>query len=210
MARDPADRYAAARDLADDLERFADHRPVRARRPGPVRRARKWAWRNRRPVAGVAVTLLAAVVGRLAVSAAVSRRAFAAEHRAREEAEANRRLALGAIADLGHASDEFLAHAEGMQDRQLRFLLKCRDTVEPFAADESLPVATRREIAWVHYRLAGHYYRIGPSRCATPNSSTCNGKWPGCWAPPCASDRASPFFSGPPRECSGPRPVWEP
>src|SRR5262249_46881984 len=33
MAKEPADRYATARELADDLRRFLDDRPIRARRP---------------------------------------------------------------------------------------------------------------------------------------------------------------------------------
>ena len=38
MAKEPERRYATARELADDLRRFLEDRPIRARRPGPLER----------------------------------------------------------------------------------------------------------------------------------------------------------------------------
>ncbi len=65
MARDPADRYATAADLADDLRRFLEDRPVRARRVSALERLRRW--RRRSP----AVAALAfSVVGLLLLLAA--------------------------------------------------------------------------------------------------------------------------------------------
>jgi len=58
MAKAPADRYATAGDLAADLVRFLDDRPIRARRPSLVDRARKWARRRRDLMA----TVLAATI----------------------------------------------------------------------------------------------------------------------------------------------------
>jgi serine/threonine protein kinase/WD40 repeat protein len=62
MAKLPGERYSTAQELAEDLRRFLDDRPVLARRPGPVARLRKWAWRRRLWVAGVAVWLALALV----------------------------------------------------------------------------------------------------------------------------------------------------
>ncbi|AGA28355.1 protein kinase domain-containing protein [Singulisphaera acidiphila] len=59
MAREPADRYQTARDLAADLARFLDGRPITARRPSLVDRTAKLAARNRGIV--IAVTLLSAL-----------------------------------------------------------------------------------------------------------------------------------------------------
>jgi WD40 repeat protein len=60
MAKDPSARYSTAGALADDLGRFLEHRPIRARRPGAVDRAAKWARRHRPAVAVTAMFLLTA------------------------------------------------------------------------------------------------------------------------------------------------------
>jgi serine/threonine protein kinase/tetratricopeptide (TPR) repeat protein len=69
MAKSPAERYATSQELADDLERFLQDEPIRAKRPTLVQRARKWA-RRHRPVVWsatlaltVCLTVLAGVFG---------------------------------------------------------------------------------------------------------------------------------------------------
>ena len=59
MCPDRAGRYATAADLAADLTRFIDNRPIHARRPTLVYRARKLAARNR---AALVTGLVASVV----------------------------------------------------------------------------------------------------------------------------------------------------
>lgn len=58
MAREPADRYATARDLADDLRRFLEFKPIQARRPTPLDRAAKWTRRHWPLVSSVAALLV--------------------------------------------------------------------------------------------------------------------------------------------------------
>ncbi len=62
MEKSPADRYATAQELADDLRRWLEDRPIRARRPGLARRAVKWSRRHRPLVAAAVVSLLLAVL----------------------------------------------------------------------------------------------------------------------------------------------------
>ncbi|MHC4493781.1 MAG: protein kinase domain-containing protein, partial [Planctomycetota bacterium] len=58
-----ADRYATAKDLADDLRRFLEDRPIHARRPGVAKRAAQWARRHRPVVWAAATVLVLAVLG---------------------------------------------------------------------------------------------------------------------------------------------------
>jgi eukaryotic-like serine/threonine-protein kinase len=46
IARDPGNRYATAGALADDLQRFVEDRPIRARRVSPAERLARWCRRN--------------------------------------------------------------------------------------------------------------------------------------------------------------------
>jgi tetratricopeptide (TPR) repeat protein len=66
MEKNPADRYATAQDLADDLRRFLADEPIRARRPSWRQVAARWARRRRAAVGAAAVCLvvsLAALAG---------------------------------------------------------------------------------------------------------------------------------------------------
>lgn len=58
LQKRPEARYGTALAFAEDVERFADGRPVQARMPGPVVRAGRLAWRHRRAVALVAAAVL--------------------------------------------------------------------------------------------------------------------------------------------------------
>jgi serine/threonine protein kinase/tetratricopeptide (TPR) repeat protein len=60
MAREPSDRYRTALELALDLRRFLEDKPITARRPRVIDRAAKWAQRHRAAVATGLVGLLAA------------------------------------------------------------------------------------------------------------------------------------------------------
>ncbi len=65
LERDPVDRYRSVADLADDLERWLDNRPIRARPISPV--ARFWRWTRRNPIlmANAAMILLLAAETRM-------------------------------------------------------------------------------------------------------------------------------------------------
>lgn len=63
LATAPCDRYANANELADDLARFVERRPVAARRIGPIERGAKFCRRNAWLVAAAAATVAATLAG---------------------------------------------------------------------------------------------------------------------------------------------------
>jgi len=68
MSRNPRDRYNTASEMADDLTRFLNNQPIRARRPGLLKRSQQWLMRHR----AIAATLLVAMVGTFFVSVAAA------------------------------------------------------------------------------------------------------------------------------------------
>jgi serine/threonine protein kinase/tetratricopeptide (TPR) repeat protein len=108
-ALEPAHRYQSAAEFAQDLRRFAEDRPIRARRTSPVERL--WRWSRRNPLvaslSGVALVLLAAVavvffIGNrqtsLALKSAVDAKNVADAERRR--AEKNLQLAVQALDEI--------------------------------------------------------------------------------------------------------------
>jgi WD40 repeat protein len=99
MAAEPNRRYAGAQELADDLQRFLEQRPIRARRPTLAEHLGKWAQRNR--ILVLAATLFLALTA--VVSTVSSVLIFAARNEAVQQrdlahdrqlvADASRRLA---------------------------------------------------------------------------------------------------------------------
>jgi serine/threonine protein kinase/Tfp pilus assembly protein PilF len=65
LEKDPQRRYATALALAEDLERWLRHEPIRARRTGLLIRGRKWLQRN--PTTAVSVASLAGLVAAVGV-----------------------------------------------------------------------------------------------------------------------------------------------
>ena len=136
LEREPHRRYASARDLADDLDRFLSHRPIRARCPPVPERIAKWA--RRQPLlAG------ASLAGIAAVAAAI---AGAAYHviklrRANVQITASRDLARDFLGDLTDASaDRIIASRPPLSDADRAYLLGIRDRflqwpLEPDAKD---------------------------------------------------------------------------
>ncbi len=65
LEKAPERRYATARALAEDLERFQNHEPIEARRPSATRRAWSWTVRHPWPLTGAASIILLVIVGLL-------------------------------------------------------------------------------------------------------------------------------------------------
>jgi WD40 repeat protein/serine/threonine protein kinase len=167
MAKEPAARYPTAQALADDLRRFLDDKPIRARRASAPEHAWRWCRRNSALAAltaAVAVLLVGAVAGSLAVTFRLAG--------ARDEVT----RALDKANQAGQAEGEGRQHAE----RSLYFQSIARADLEWQAnnAAQALPILDlcppeSRRWEW-HYlkRLCGTDLRTltgppGPVRAVT-------------------------------------------
>lgn len=99
IAREPERRYQSAGELAEDLERFLDDRPVRARRASLVEHG--WRWCRRNPalasVSALALLLTILIVCGGGVRYHQRKLALERETRLREKSDENLRLAANAF-----------------------------------------------------------------------------------------------------------------
>jgi serine/threonine protein kinase len=99
MAREPEGRYQTAQEMADDLRRFLEGKPVVARRPNWRERVVRWSSRHRAALAGTLAVLLLGVAGLLAAlvvlwnEQARTRDALVRAEQNEREAQQQRRLA---------------------------------------------------------------------------------------------------------------------
>lgn len=147
VSKNPYDRYRSAGDLAADLQRYLDHKPILARRPTLLDRT--WKWSRRHPSVVIAGILLFAVV---AVSLGIS------NHREKlraNEAEQHLKQARNVVDILIEVSEDELAghwNMEGTRERLLRIALGYyQDFIEQRKGD----VAGQAELAVVQERVNG-------------------------------------------------------
>lgn len=98
----PEKRYASAGELADDLQRFLDDRPIRARRVGFVERVWRWGKRNRL-VAGLLfsiIVLIAIIFAGISNGYVKARALVRAKEAESKRAQKNLDLALAAFDDV--------------------------------------------------------------------------------------------------------------
>jgi serine/threonine protein kinase len=135
LGKEPSERYRTARELADDLQRFLENRPVLARRPTATEQLRKLARRHPSLVGAGLLVLVLLTVGSL-VSALLIRSeqqrtkdeqhkaegAYRLERQRAEEAEARFRLARRSVDEMFRISQEELADRPGLEGLRKRML----------------------------------------------------------------------------------------
>ena len=159
LRKDPADRFGTAQEMADDLQRFLDRRPILARRPTPAERLR--AWSRRHPsIVGVGVVALILLSTASTVSTALVRReqaktlaeqrkaesAYRRERQRAEEAEARFRLARRSVDELIRVSEEELAHRPGMEGLRKRLLASALAYYQEFIEQRRSDPAAQAEL----------------------------------------------------------------
>jgi serine/threonine protein kinase len=154
MAKSPAERYANAHALADDLTRFLDGRPVLARRPSLLDRTCKWCGRHRAVAAtAVAGLLLAAALlaAGLVWTATLQQKAEWREQQARRAVD---RM-------FTRVADRWLSRAPYLEPVQQEFLEEALAFYEDFLHDNGADPSVRRDTARAYRRVADIRRRLG-------------------------------------------------
>jgi serine/threonine-protein kinase len=161
MALVPDDRHGSAKALADDIERWMADEPVSCWREPILRRAGRWARRNKTLVAGAAVLLVSAVVG-LSVGALLI-------NRERAKAEANFRRARAAVDEyFTTVSESKLFDVPGLQPLRKELLESARRYYEDFLRERGEDRSVRAEAAASLFRVASVTALIAKADDALP------------------------------------------
>ncbi len=169
--KDPRQRYASAQDLADDLRRFINDEPIKARRVTAAERLRHWCRRNPLVAGSVAAVVVVFLGAFTAVSAALwdARRARGLADSRREDAEHSEKEALArkAEADRGFAEarkavDDYLnkvtdgeaLRAPGLQPLRRDLLASALTFYYRFLSERRDDPALRPELAAIHLRVS--------------------------------------------------------
>lgn len=150
LAKEPAQRYASAAELADDLLRFLNDEPIRARPVSSSERAVKWARRHPAAtalLAVVAVSLATISIGGIAYNARVRGE--------RDRAEKNFDLAMRAVDEmLSEVGEQQLATEPRMEERRRALLAKALALNQEFLKQKSDDPRVRSETAQSYRRMA--------------------------------------------------------
>jgi serine/threonine protein kinase len=165
LEKSPAERYAIAQELADDLERFLKDESIQARRPTLVQRARKWARRHPSVVWSAAIVLvLTAVVSLLFTARLWQEIKFKKD--ALDKAEKQEQIATAAAGDANAIADfvfsDFLDAATperqlGSGVTVLQMLNEAEPKIETAFADRPLVKAGLRHSTGSLYLRLGRY-----------------------------------------------------
>lgn len=167
IEKDPAQRYNSCRELADDLRRFLDNRPIRAKPPSVVDRLAKWSRRHRTVVA-IGVLLLVVAMIALSVSTALISREQARTKTALDQAEALRvraqsdyESARDAIDEITRVVERQLAGSATFVKTRSELLSKVQAYHEEFAKTHSDNPKVMAEAAQSYQRVAEIHLKLG-------------------------------------------------
>jgi hypothetical protein len=117
--------------LADDLQRFREDRPIRARRPSSLEKVTKWARRHKGAVVS-AVLVLLLLVAAMSVTTLLVAQAYERERKERTRAEKSFREAREAVDQFAQIGEEELAGNPLLEATRRRMLVTALDYYENF------------------------------------------------------------------------------
>lgn len=171
LEKNPVDRFGTAKGMAEDLRRYLENKPIRAKRPTLIQKARKLIQRHKSVVSGVTVTALATLaMSTVLVWAAYEREAKAHKDEAaqKDKADDNARLAnertqaARKIVDDMYTqfSEKVLANQPHTTDVQKEFLEKALAYYQDFANQDDSDPEILRQIGNAHLRVGRIHARL--------------------------------------------------
>jgi serine/threonine protein kinase/tetratricopeptide (TPR) repeat protein len=152
-AKEPESRYLTAQELADDLQRFLEHKPIGAKRPTLLERVAKWSRRHRMVVVAAFLVLLLAVGG-LATGLVLIGRERDEARRQRLRAEENFAKARQVVdAYLTKISENRLILEPGLQPLRKELLEEALKFYNDFSRENAADPALRAELAQSYLRV---------------------------------------------------------
>jgi serine/threonine-protein kinase len=177
LAKDPADRFATAGELRDELQRFLESRPIRSRPVGPAEQF--WRWCKRNPwlaVANITAAMLTIILAISAMAAAFiyrnQRNALRdqefATHENLSRAEANFALARDAVDRFyTRISEDKLLNEPHMEKLRKDLLGAAREFYQKFADLRQGDPTAQADLGTAYLRLAKIAQIVGESREAS-------------------------------------------
>ncbi len=161
LAKSPDERYPSAGALSREVQRFLADEPVEAY-PEPLpKRAGRWARRHKAWVAGAAALLLTAVVGLSAGTILLRQKQTEVESQ-RDRAEANFRLARGAVDSyLTRVADSSELRAHGLEHLRAKLLRTAQEFYEKFTQERGDDPELRGELGVAQHRLGEIHRELG-------------------------------------------------
>ena len=150
LQKEPARRYGSAELLADDLRRYLNGEPIRARPIGPFQRAVRWCRRN-----PAVATLLTSTVTFLVLALVATGVGYVTAETARRQSDASYRQARGAVDNFyTQVSEDTLLNQPGMQPLRRKLLEDALRYYQNFLAQRGNDPTIRDELALTHFRTA--------------------------------------------------------
>jgi tetratricopeptide (TPR) repeat protein/tRNA A-37 threonylcarbamoyl transferase component Bud32 len=154
LDKNPVARYATAEALADDLDRFLKHEPIRARRIGVLERGLRWCRREPRTAGLLAAALVILLLG-IGVTLTLLRQGSQQEEAYFEEL----------LADVEHgltfAGREELALVPQLDDNLRKFLERLAERCRRLVAQRRGDARLQRRVAEVQHQVGVIYQLLG-------------------------------------------------
>jgi serine/threonine protein kinase len=157
MAKEPNARYATVKELADELRRFLDHKPIRARRANLFDRSAKWARRHRPLVSSVGIAAVLFLSLAVLVLSSSNLRIQQEKRRADQQtqrAEANLRKARDVVDRMFTHVADVLAHTPRMEKVRHALLVDALEFYQRFLKENRSDTGLKHETALAYIKLA--------------------------------------------------------